>query len=343
MLPILWESSYASIQNWSPMLQYSIDGSPGKPVLIWLANNDSVTSPFDIHLNASFYGISTSGWSMVDAWNMSVMGSGAGSDIHISTNVPPKTWMPIYIVNTTSNLGILYSTATIDSATVSGSSSMLSFSGPLNSSEWVLLKPAGNVASVVSSKSGALQTYSNLQTANAAKMGYYCLSINTTKTAAGKCDSSANYDQEGWFYDQKNNLLYVHFQSGGSTQITVQYLGATTSGSSSTTTSATNSLSSSTTYTTLSNSTPSQSTTTSSVAQSSTVTASSQSSASETSSAVQRISTQQLGPQSSSLSMTSTTYGILGYELSLAVGIPIVIKATRGSNFAKHASNGWRW
>lgn len=44
---------------------------------------------------------------------MSVVASGSGSTIAISVTVPRFTWTPICIVSRPSNLGAVYSTATI--------------------------------------------------------------------------------------------------------------------------------------------------------------------------------------------------------------------------------------
>ena len=120
-----------------PILQFSVDGSPGKPVLLWLSSNDSASSSFSINLNACFYGISTQGWIAINMLNMQVVAKGTGSDIQISTTVPAYSWDPIYIMNDTpssSNLQPLYTTASILSSSSSGSSASFSLSGTLNSS-----------------------------------------------------------------------------------------------------------------------------------------------------------------------------------------------------------------
>jgi hypothetical protein len=236
MLPILWETQFdtntgvcqansnygCGWQNWSPFLQFSIDGSPGSPPLLWVSNNDSSSSPFDIHLNATFYDVSTSGWIAINIQDMSVVGKGIGSDIHISTSVPAYSWEPIYIMNDTSSSTpqVLYSTASIVSSSSSGSSTSYSISGPSDASTWLVLS-LPEVVSVSSTASGALQAFNSLQPLNSSKIGYYCTSVNSSVSSSGACTSWAYYNQEVWFYDQANRILYVHFQGANSMTISV--------------------------------------------------------------------------------------------------------------------------
>ncbi|MDA4132630.1 MAG: hypothetical protein OK454_05835, partial [Thaumarchaeota archaeon] len=119
-LPIIWETSYSGAQSWGNGLQFSVDGAPGSP-LLWVSNNSSSKSGFDIHLNATFYGVNTAGWQAIDMQNMSVIASGTGSDIHIKTTVQPNTWEPIYITSDPANLVEQYTNVPLSSQSVSGS------------------------------------------------------------------------------------------------------------------------------------------------------------------------------------------------------------------------------
>ena len=256
MLPILWETSYSQQQPWSPLVQFSVDGSPGKPVLVWASNNDTAPSPFDVHLNASFYGISTTHWFAMDIQNMSIIASGSGSDIHIRTTIPPKSWLPIYILSDASNLQPLYSTASILSSSQSGGFTNYVVQGAHGSSTWLVLKSSASVLSVLESanSSTTLQSYSSLQSLNASLIGDYCSSI----LSGGTCNSFTSYAQQGWFYDAAHSLLYLHFQMGSPVTISVSQ------SSTSTTTSSTTSSSSSDKTTSTSSTTSITSTTTSS-------------------------------------------------------------------------------
>ncbi|MEM3803426.1 MAG: carboxypeptidase-like regulatory domain-containing protein [Conexivisphaerales archaeon] len=215
MLPIVWESTYSSQQNWSPYLQFSIDGSPGQ-VLLWLSNNDSVSSPFDLHLNASFYGINPNGWLAINMQNMQVVAKGTGTDIHISTTVPAKTWEPIYIFSLSNGLKLLYSTASITSSSSTNNSLTLSTSSGPSTSQWIILETPQPVTSVSSSSSGSISNYQSISSLNKTIIGYICTSILNSV-----CTTWSEYNQQGWYFDPSNSLLYVHFTGGKSVAITV--------------------------------------------------------------------------------------------------------------------------
>lgn len=350
-LPIVWESSYNQQQNWSPYLQFSIDGSPGKPVLLWLSSNDSGASPFDIHLNATFYNISTQGWIAINMLDMSVVGKGTGSDIHISTAVPAYSWAPIYIMNDTSqqNLAPLYSTASIISSSSSGSSVTYTISGPSSASTWMVFSSPQAPASVSSSKIGTIQQYSTLQSLNSSKIGYSCTSIGS----GGTCNSWNYYDQEGWYYDQSHQLLYVHFQDANPLTISVSGVAGQTSTTSTTTLTSTSSISptTSTTLSTISTNSSSQSANTSTSSVQTTSTAASVSSTGSTSSATTSASSQPGSgtPRSSSaflsfLGSSPLSSSLTAYEITLIAGLPLMIRISKGGGSKSSSSDhSWRW
>lgn len=262
MLPVEWMSAWGN-QNWDKNLVYSIDGTPGKPVLVWAGNNDTKSSTFDIHLNATFYGISTTGWIAIDMQNMSVIAKGSGSDIHISTVVQGQSWEPIYLLNdtSTSNLQPLYSTASILSGSTSSSIGSIELSGNLNSSSWLILNSPSSVGSVSSSLTGTIPQYSSLATLNQTQIGEYCTSIVTNSLSSnGACNSWAYKSQEGWYYDATNSLLYVHFKSG--IPVTLNFSPVTTSSTSTTSFITTTSSQTSSSQTSTTTASPQTSTTT---------------------------------------------------------------------------------
>jgi hypothetical protein len=108
VLPILWHKGF--IQETTPKgrLQYSISGKPGGPLLLWIVNNGPVTN-FEIHLNASFFGLNSKGWIALDVANLQLVAQGQGNDISISVPVNNMSWLPIYIMNNTQEHRLLYS------------------------------------------------------------------------------------------------------------------------------------------------------------------------------------------------------------------------------------------
>jgi hypothetical protein len=233
MLPILWESSYSEQQNWAAGLQFSIDGSRLNPPLVWLSNNSSARSPFNIHLNATFDGVSTSGWEVVDMQNMSVVASGSGSDIHIVTTVRPWSWEPLYIISTAAvaNLMPAYHTMTIESSSVAGQVGAYVLTGTHNSSGWLVLRATSPIASVSSSSTGAISSYSSISALNATKIGAACTKVESSPDL-GKCSHFTYYLQQGWYYDAADGLLYLHLQVQDPVTITVSQDSSTSTTSS---------------------------------------------------------------------------------------------------------------
>jgi len=243
LIPAVWTTTYTTTQPWNQIV-YSIDGSVGHP-LLWVSSNSSSSQVFDVHLNAAFYGI-TGSWIAVDMQNMSVIASGSGSDIHIRATVKAFDWLPIYIISRPGNLQPVYSTASMTSSSVSSSGGQYATSGRHDASSWLVLSMASPPTSVTSSKSSEpLPAYSTLSALNSSKIGEYCTSI----ASGGRCNTFTYLNQQGWYYDSTNSLLYVHFQQGSPAMIEVSL-----SQSSSTTSTGTTSSSYSTTTSTTSSS-----------------------------------------------------------------------------------------
>lgn len=232
MLPILWESSYSSQQNWGQYTQFSIDGSPGKPVLLWLTSNATTSTPFELNLNASFYNISTQGWIAINMENMSVIAQGSGSNIEISTMLPPQTWLPIYIMNDTSSSNVqpIYSTASIVSSSTSAGSESFQTSSPANSSNWLIFGSSSPISSVSSSLVGSMSSLSTLSSLNATDIGDSCTSVSNDA-----CTSFTSYNQQGWYFDSTNSLLYIHYEGSASTSLSIYSNSITPSTTTSTT------------------------------------------------------------------------------------------------------------
>jgi hypothetical protein len=107
LIPAWWHTEYKSqtegYQLWREVY-YSISGKPDTPKLLWLSNRNNVSTPFEIHLNASFYNVDSKGWIAIDILDGTVVAKGVGTDITINTTIPALSWKPIYIMNTTTNL-----------------------------------------------------------------------------------------------------------------------------------------------------------------------------------------------------------------------------------------------
>jgi len=229
--PVIWPPTY-STSSFNSQVTYSVYGSVGHP-LLWVSSNSSSKQTFDINLNATYYGI-TGSWVAINMQNMSVIASGSGSDIHIHATVKAFDWLPIYVINRPANLQPVYSTVSITGSSVSSSGGQYATSGPDDASSWLVLSIASPPLSVTSSKSSEpLSAYSTLSAVNSSKIGEYCTSI----ASGGGCSSFAYLNQQGWFYDSSNSLLYIHFQQGNPAMIDVSLSQSSSTTSTETTTS----------------------------------------------------------------------------------------------------------
>ena len=248
MLPILWYGSYTGSTQWAPQIQYSILGSPGAPVLLWLSNNGTGSFKLDVHLNGTFYGLGPN-WVALDARDMSVVANGTTSDIHVSATVPAKAWLPVYLLPVPTQAGPIYSTDGVTGVSASNSEIQTSTNGHRGTSSWlVVYLPASPSSVSSSSQSAALPQYASQSALNGTKIGTYCTAVLN----GGTCSSFSNYDQEGWYYDAQDSLLFVHYASSASGAITVFTQSTSTASSTSssawtTTTAATSTTSSTTT------------------------------------------------------------------------------------------------
>ena len=286
-IPAIWTTTYATTQPWNQLV-YTVDGSAGHP-LLWVSSNSSSSQVFDIHLNATFYGI-TGSWIAINMQNMSVIASGSGSDVHIHATIKAFDWLPIYIISRPGNLQPVYSTASITSSSASSSGGQYATSGPHDASSWLVLSMASPPLSVTSSKSSdVLPALSTLSALNSSKIGDYCTSI----ASGGGCNSFTYLNQQGWYYDSSNSLLYIHFQQGS--PVTIGVLSKADSTSSTETSSATS------TTVTFTTSSSSVSTSSSSVSTSSSSVSTSSSSVSTSSSSVST------SPHSTTTSATSSS------------------------------------
>jgi len=186
-IPAWWYPQYRDFQPWHEEVWYSICGKPGSPVLLWLSN-DGESTEFEIHLNAMFYGIDSSGWLAIDVQNWEVVAKGSGTDIKIDTTIPAESWKPIYIMNATSDLQALYSNIFLLDESTDTNAATYVLEGPYKQTSWLLVTSTRQPVSVSANNTGSLQEYS-LE------------------------DLSSSSTLEGWYYDSTNEILYIKFHT----------------------------------------------------------------------------------------------------------------------------------
>ena len=203
MIPTWWYSTYRSAAGsqllpWSPHTFYSILGTPGEPVLVWFFTNSTTADNIEVHLNASYYGIDKNNWIAVNAIDWSIVNKGTTDDVKLNVTIPAHGWYPVYILNTSS---LTYSNVKINSATTQGSIKKYTMKGADTFDSWLITKSDQRPNSVSLNTTGVITEYSSLSTLNQSKIGWRFEGVWN------------NYNEQGWYWDSANKLLYVHFRN----------------------------------------------------------------------------------------------------------------------------------
>jgi len=96
------------------------------------------------------------------------------------------------------------------------------FTGPVDSSGWVIIYTNATPTAVYSNETGAIPQYASLYSLNATTIGFKCANVNIT---TGACISWVDLNQEGWFYNTTANLLYIHYRVGYITPLDYNVVG----------------------------------------------------------------------------------------------------------------------
>jgi hypothetical protein len=85
-------------------------------------------------------------------------------------------------------------------------------SSPSNSSQWLIVSSSQAPSGV-----NDFPEYATLSSLNQTTIGEVCESIEPS----GACQSFTFVDQQGWFYDAADGLLYIHYEGGTDVTVTV--------------------------------------------------------------------------------------------------------------------------
>jgi hypothetical protein len=197
----------------NPSTTITVAGGYGEPILLWFYTNSSAPDTAKVQIRPFSFGISGS-WIAISLLNLSVIAKGApGTIANISVTVPAKSWQPVYIIQTQPYQSLLYTNMPLLSIQT-GANSEYTFGGPHTFSAWAILNESSAPIQVTANNSASpLTQYSSLSSLNKTWVGYYWNASSSTWQ---------NLTQYGWYYDSANHLLYVHFQIGSPTQLSVQ-------------------------------------------------------------------------------------------------------------------------
>ena len=168
-------------------LQYGVRNTGSGPILVWLTNDGEGNSTFSLHLNGTYYGVSTS-WKTIDMNTLNVS-IGNGSDISISSSIASRGWLPIYVVRASSVAAIDYSSAGVSGQFNYPGQSYFKLSTTMGQEVLLLLSSNTTAAQIL--------TNDNLIIPEIRNAGAF---ENTTS---------------GWIYLQSTNTLLVKYVSGG--------------------------------------------------------------------------------------------------------------------------------
>jgi hypothetical protein len=165
---------------------YSVEGTRGSPVLVWVYNPAPSASTFTLDLNGTYYGVPSS-WKTIQIPGPSVT-VGSGSDVRIQTTVPAQTLIGVLVVPRTEP-HISYSSASVLSQFAYPDQSLYSIQGTYNQSILV----------TISTNESANQILLDNRT-----------SLPQTSSAGQLYNATS-----GWYFDGQTDSLFVKYQSTG--------------------------------------------------------------------------------------------------------------------------------
>jgi hypothetical protein len=187
VLPILWYEDFIHEALAKSYIQYSISGKPGGHLLLWIINNEPLAN-FEIHLNASFFGLNPEGWIALDTVNWLPVAQGQGNDISISIQVNNMSWLPIYVMDNVQELRVLYSNSLVKAQKIYPNQALYEIRAALGQDIWLILR-------------------------NTVVPEEIRLNTHPVKNAKELSSILHKFDKDSYFYDEKNQLTYIRVKA----------------------------------------------------------------------------------------------------------------------------------
>jgi hypothetical protein len=177
-------------------LVYSVQGTVGGPLLIWLSNPTTTTIDASISVNETGFS-APRGWDVIDISDLNTQQQN-GSIIQTNVSIPPAEWTPLYIEPVRGQLTASYYTSSVLSEFTYPKQGLYYFQAAVNQSV---------IAAVVSS--------SPVQTV-----------LLNDQTNLTRLSSAAQILKapEGWYFDNVSGILFVAYISHGADSIRVLQL-----------------------------------------------------------------------------------------------------------------------
>ena len=139
-----------------------------------------------------------------------MFGQGSGGAIDLNLKIPAAGWYPVYIFSKGASGVPLYGNVKLTSTSTTSSSDTYGLTAPASFSSWLIVQDSTPPNSVSASDTGALPRYSSLSSLGSTLVGEHWTG-----------STWQNMAQTGWYYDDVNKLLYIHFVGQPSVSITV--------------------------------------------------------------------------------------------------------------------------
>ena len=165
---------------------YTIEGTYGHPLVVWVYNPATSPSNFTLDLNGTYYGVPFS-WKAIEIPGLGTT-VGVGSNVTIRTMVPAGTLIGVVVTPRNEPL-IGYSSAVVQTQFAYPDQSLYSITGTLNQSVLVSISTNNSVSRILLNDRTSLpQTQSQAQLYNATS---------------------------GWYFDSGTDTLFIKYQSTG--------------------------------------------------------------------------------------------------------------------------------
>jgi hypothetical protein len=181
--PIWYETTDSQA---SSTVVYSVEGTRGSPLLVWVYNPTSSASAVTLDLNGSYYGLPSS-WKTVGLPGPSVA-LGSGTNVRIQTKIPPEALIGILVVPRSEPL-ISYSSGLVQTQFAYPNQALYSIAGTYDQSILFMISTNESVNQILLNDRTSLP-----QTSSAGQL------YNATS---------------GWYFDGNSDSLFVKYESTG--------------------------------------------------------------------------------------------------------------------------------
>jgi hypothetical protein len=162
---------YGAVDSQTPSTEaYSVDGTSGSALLVWIHNPSSSSAQFSLNLNSSYYGIPAA-WKTVEVPGLNVT-VGSGSSVGIEATVPAGSLVSILVVPVSYPL-VDYSTATVQRQFAYPDQSLYYLQGTGNQSVLVMISTKVSANQILLDDKVSLTQTSSLVNLYSAKSGWY--------------------------------------------------------------------------------------------------------------------------------------------------------------------------